>query len=322
MAALALVGVREIVEWLRHTEQRVGALYARAAEVCSGDPPFRAFLHGLSEDEGTHAAFMSAASTHLQDVRSRPPLDVLLDGRTRDGVEELLGRFERLLSRAKVTKKDVIEYIARAESSELNPIFLYVAEEYRKGGREGEHMTGEIQGHLLRIQNLIDDLPRDLRPSVDVATLPFVGEDRFLVVEDHAPLRRLVASLLARRGAVDTAAEGYDALERLREHFHEGIIADIEMPGMDGLEFYRRAIEYDARLKGRFLFCSRETNRANDEYLREHDLPFLRKPFGLEEFQSAVDRILRATKASRDWCGSGENMPREARDLLAGKEPG
>jgi CheY-like chemotaxis protein len=292
MAAVALVDVKDIVEWLRRTEERVGRLYARAAQVCSRGPSFSAFLHGLSEDERSHAEFMSLAWKELQTIRNRPPLDILLDGQTRSTVENLLERFERVLARTEVSKKDVIEYMARAEASELNPIFLYVAEEWGRASREGERMTHEIRGHLLRIQDFIDDLPRDLSPSVDVSTLPFVGEDRFLVVEDHDPLRKLMASLLARRGAVDTAPDAQGGLERLREHFHEGIVTDMEMPGIDGLAFYRRAVEYDPRLGQRFLFCSGHMSPADEKYLRDHDLPFLQKPFGLAEFQAAVDRIL------------------------------
>ncbi len=157
-------------------------------------------------------------------------------------------------------------------------------------------MTGEIQGHLLRIQDFLDGLPRDLRPSVDVATLPFVGEDRFLVVESHAPLRRLVASLLARRGAVDTARDGREGLERLREHFHDAIVTNLHLPGMDGLEFHRQAVHYDARLGRRFVFCAGDLTAEEESYLREHDLPFLRKPFGLEEFQAVMDRIPRGKR--------------------------
>jgi CheY-like chemotaxis protein len=299
MAALALVDVRDIVEWIRGTEEHLRVLYARAAAACSDDPPFSAFLQGLAQDEESHAQFMSLASQQLHDVRNRPPLDILLDGQTRGVVDDLLGRFDRLLAGTAVPKKSVIEYLARAEASELNPIFLYVAQEYRQAGREGEHMTGEIQRHLLRIQDFLDDLPRDLRPSVDVSTMPFVGEDRFLVVDDHGPLRRLMATLLARRGAVDTASEGHEGLDRLREHFHDGIVTDIQMPGMDGLEFYRRAVEFDSRLKGRFLFCAGNITRANEDYLREHDLPFLQKPFGLGEFQAAMDKILGGNRKER-----------------------
>jgi CheY-like chemotaxis protein len=299
MAVLALVDVRDIVEWIRGTEERLGVLYATAAAACCDDPSFSAFLQGLSQDEQSHAKFMSLASEQLHDLHNRPPLDILLDGRTRSMVDDLLGRFERLLAGTAVPKKSVVEYLARAEASELNPVFLYVAQEYRKTGREGEHMTGEIQRHLLRIQDFLDDLPRDLRPSVDVSTLPFVGEDRFLVVEDHAPLRRLLASLLARRGAVDTASEGHEGLERLREHFHDGIVTDLQMPGMDGLEFYRRAVEYDGRLKERFLFCTGNMTPANENHLREHNLPFLHKPFGLGQFQDAMDGILSPDKKER-----------------------
>jgi len=299
MATVALVDVRDIVAWIKQIEERVGRLYAKAAAAFSDDPLFSAFLRGLSQDEESHARFMSLASEQLREARHRPPLDILLDGETRSAVEDLLERFAHLLTRTESTKRDVVEYLARTEASELNPIFLYIAEEYRRAGREGERMTGEIQGHLLRIQDFVDDLPRDLKPSVDVATLPFVGEDRFLVVEDHAPLRRLLASLLARRGAVDTAPNGREGLDRLREHFHDGIVTDMQMPGMDGLEFHRRAIRYDARLGRRFVFCSGDLTPAEESYLREHDLPFLHKPFGLEAFQEAMDTIMRGRRRGR-----------------------
>ncbi len=65
------------------------------------------------------------------------------------------------------------------------------------------------------------------------------------------------------------------------------------MPGMDGLEFHRQAIHYDARLGRRFVFCSGSMLAEEENYLRAHDLPFLHKPFGLEEFQMAMDRIPR-----------------------------
>ncbi len=292
MVTSALADIRDVVDWLKHIEDRVSGLYAKAAGVCTDDISFSQFLAELAEEEQTHAGFMSAASEALHHAGHRPALDIVLDSQTRADIESLLERFERLLTRTHVSKKDVIEYMARAESSELNPVFLYVADEYQRVSREGERMTGEVRRHLLRIQSFIDDLPRDLRPSVDVSTLPFVGETRFLVLDDHGALRTLLGSLLARRGAVDTATEGYEGLERLREHFHDVIVSDMQMPGMDGLEFYRRAVEYDARLQGRFLFYSGDIDPERESYLRRNELRFLRKPFELHEFAKAVDQIL------------------------------
>ena len=145
---------------------------------------------------------------------------------------------------------------------------------------------------MSHIQDFIDDLPRDLRPSVDVSTLPFVGETRFLVLDDQGALRKLLASLLARRGAVDTAAEGHEGLERLREHFHDVIVSDLHIPGMDGFEFYQQAIQYDKHLKGRFLFYSADVSAERERCLRENGICLLRKPFDLRAFGKAIDRIL------------------------------
>ncbi len=292
MATSALTDAQDIIDWLRHTEERIGQLYAAAAKVCCHDAALSAFLNRLVEDERGHAEFMTRAWDCLRSGQEAPALRVVLDEDTRRHVEELFGRFERLLVKADIPRKRIMEYVARAESSELNPVFLYVAEEYRRAGREGEHMTGEIQGHLLRIQRFIENLPREQRPSIDVCTLPSVGEPRFLVVDDHAPLRRLMASLLARRGAVDTAAGAQEGLERLKEHFHDGVISDIRMPDMDGLEFYQRAVEYDERLVRRFLFCSSELTSEAEGYLHENGLPLLRKPFGLCDFHDAIEKIL------------------------------
>jgi len=293
MIGSTLRDVRDIVEWLRQTEERVGRLYARAADACREDPSFAGFLRGLSEDEQSHSAFMSSALQELHDSGHRPALEILLDGQTRGAVEDLLAHFDRLLSGTTVGKRSIIEYVARAEASELNPIFLYVAEQYRQMSREGERMTSEVERHLLHIQSFIDDLGPGLRPSVNVGTLPLVGEDRFLVVEDHGPLRKLMASLLARRGTVDTASEGGEALEKLRAHFHTCVVTDLQMPGIDGREFYRRAVEYDPHLKDRFLFCSADVTLGNEDCIGKHGPPLLRKPFAVDEFYAAIDRILR-----------------------------
>jgi CheY-like chemotaxis protein len=92
----------------------------------------------------------------------------------------------------------------------------------------------------------------------------------------------------------------------VREHFYNGIISDIQMPGMDGLEFYRRAVEYDPKLKKRFLFYSADITPEREEYLKKNKLRFLRKPFALGEFMDTIDQIIRIlinSHAVSIWCG-------------------
>ncbi len=66
----------------------------------------------------------------------------------------------------------------------------------------------------------------------------------FLVAEDHDFQRSMVARVLKGLGARDVheAADGYAALRILNELPHpvDIIISDLDMPGMDGLEFIRR----------------------------------------------------------------------------------
>jgi EAL domain-containing protein (putative c-di-GMP-specific phosphodiesterase class I)/DNA-binding NarL/FixJ family response regulator len=69
------------------------------------------------------------------------------------------------------------------------------------------------------------------------------GDLKFLAVEDHEFQRGLLLRMLARLGAtqVSTAADGREALEIIKAQGGsiDIIISDLDMPGMDGLEFMR-----------------------------------------------------------------------------------
>lgn len=293
MVASALADIGDVVSWLEYIEQFVGRLYTSAAKAFAHDKHFSKFLRRLAEDEKSHAQFMSMVSVHLREKKKRFMLDIALDLKTRNSVEAPLKRFEDHLTGKSISKRQVVEYMARAESSELNPVFLYIVGKFGEIDRKAEHMTAEIQSHLSRIHDYINILPQDLKPSIDVGTLPSVWEERFLVVDDHEPLRQLVASLLGRRGIVEAVAGAGNALEKVREHFYNGIVSDIQMPGMDGLEFYERAVECYPQLKKHFLFYSADITPEREAYMKKNELLFLRKPFVLSEFMDTIDQLLR-----------------------------
>jgi len=293
MVTSALADIKDVVSWLESIEQFVGRLYTSAAKAFAHDKHFSKFLRLLAEDERSHAEFMSMVSAHLREKKTLFMLDIALDRKTRDCVEEPLKRFEEHLAGKSISKRRVVEYMARAESSELNPVFLYIVGKFGEINREAERMTAEIQSHLSRIRDYINILPHDLKPSIDVGTLPAVWEERFLVVDDHKPLRELVSSLLSRRGAVEAVAGGSDGLEKVREHFYNGIISDIQMPGMDGFEFYRQAVECDPKLKKHFLFYSADITPERAAYLKKNKLCFLQKPFDLCKFMATIDQLIR-----------------------------
>jgi two-component system, NtrC family, response regulator HydG len=72
-------------------------------------------------------------------------------------------------------------------------------------------------------------------------------EPSILVVDDEPDIRENLRDILSDLGyAVDTAADGPSALQLVREKHYDVALLDLRMPGMDGLELYRRIKEIRA----------------------------------------------------------------------------
>ena len=71
----------------------------------------------------------------------------------------------------------------------------------------------------------------------DEATLPKL---RFLVVDDTAELRELMARMIVRAGHVaEEAADGVEATEALAAHRYDVMLLDLSMPRMSGEDVVR-----------------------------------------------------------------------------------
>ena len=61
-----------------------------------------------------------------------------------------------------------------------------------------------------------------------------------LVVDDSLTVRKITTRLLTREGfRVDSAKDGVDALEKMRDLLPDIVLLDVEMPRMNGLEVTR-----------------------------------------------------------------------------------
>jgi CheY-like chemotaxis protein len=62
-----------------------------------------------------------------------------------------------------------------------------------------------------------------------------------LVVDDEAPIRKLVSSYLQAEGwEVATATDGIEAVEAVRERRPDLVVLDVSMPELDGIEALRQ----------------------------------------------------------------------------------
>src|ERR1700693_42362 len=68
-----------------------------------------------------------------------------------------------------------------------------------------------------------------------------VSPSRVLVVDDEEQQRSALASIILARGfAVETAADGEEALKKLASFSPDVLLTDLMMPRMDGFELLRR----------------------------------------------------------------------------------
>jgi signal transduction histidine kinase/CheY-like chemotaxis protein len=123
--------------------------------------------------------------------------------------------------------------------------------------------------------------------------------ERILVVEDEPTVSQLIADVLSEEGhRVDTLLDSRKAFDRLKENPYDLVICDLKMPHLDGAGLYRELVRNGSPLQHKLLFVTGDTMSPRTlEFLNSSGLPYLAKPFLVEELKEAVRRALAAAPA-------------------------
>jgi uncharacterized protein (TIGR02266 family) len=124
-----------------------------------------------------------------------------------------------------------------------------------------------------------------------------VSRRRTILLADDAPLFRDLGSLfLARTGQVATARDGAEALARIAQDRPEVVVADLDMPRLDGATLCRR-IKSDPELRGIpvILVVSGEEAEHRARAVRAGADDVIAKPISRIALIQAVNRFLRGT---------------------------
>ncbi len=71
-----------------------------------------------------------------------------------------------------------------------------------------------------------------------------MANEKVLLVDDEAEFTSLLASRLEERGLrVETASNGAEAVEKVKQGTYDAVILDLAMPGMDGIETMKSLLE-------------------------------------------------------------------------------
>ncbi|HLP42539.1 MAG TPA: sigma-54 dependent transcriptional regulator, partial [Fibrobacteria bacterium] len=128
---------------------------------------------------------------------------------------------------------------------------------------------------------------------------------RFLIVDDEEHIREILAATLAPLAlSVHTAGSAEDALDLVRDENIDMVICDVQMPGMDGLEFLRKVKGEQPSVKF-LMITAHGTMDTAVRALRFGASDFLTKPFENEEIRNIARRLLRERSALGEVDGLG-----------------
>jgi signal transduction histidine kinase/FixJ family two-component response regulator len=138
---------------------------------------------------------------------------------------------------------------------------------------------------------------------------------RILVVEDEPTVAQLIVDVLREEGhEVEAVLDSQEGLTRLSRNWYDLVICDLRMPRLDGTAFYDALVRAGSSEQHRIIFVTGDIVAPRTlEFLETNGLPYLAKPFLVEELKLAVNRRLerngKSAKAAHPSVASKTRKP-------------
>jgi DNA-binding response OmpR family regulator len=123
------------------------------------------------------------------------------------------------------------------------------------------------------------------------------GRKRALVVDDDEPIRTMLAKVVERQNLeVDTASDGAEAIERLKDDGYNVVLLDLMMPRVDGFAVLRYMQDQDPSALACTIIASAV---PESEVLKRFAIPVYRvhsKPFDIQRLIADINRCVDASE--------------------------
>lgn len=283
--------MENIVEWLITIEDWASRLYEESAIYFKDDKSTYDLFNRLAVDEGMHYHFMNSALICLKseiDLKA----EILLDQQTISNVEKPLKKIENLLKSGRVEKQYILEAILANEQSEWNDIFLYVINVLTNKCSRFKVIGPSLQNHLRVIEQYFAEMTNGTDLVSELKKIPSAWKEKILIVDDSEPILELLDAVFSREGDVHIANNGEEALKMASNVYYATIISDIDMPIMNGIQFYKNIKNIYSNIGKRFIFISGRADNERMNYIENENLTFLKKPFAIQDIREAVYKIM------------------------------
>jgi CheY-like chemotaxis protein len=282
-------GMKKLIRWLIDKEKKAERCYSNAAALFSGEKELAGFLRILAEDEKRHREILTKGAEFIQ--KSCCPPVISVDRETTRKINISFKGVEKNIARGSLTKEDLFDCIVTIEYSELNDLFVYVINTLRECPGDFYASAEELEEHKKYIEKFFEADPSLGRFLERIRRLPSVSE-RVLMVDASESSVELFKAILKDKAVVEGAADGKEALEKIRGRTFSAIITDVRVPLIDGIELYKKAIERYPRMNKRVLFFTAYEDAEKVAFFKRNNLNYFVKPVSIKEIKETVSEIL------------------------------
>ncbi len=125
--------------------------------------------------------------------------------------------------------------------------------------------------------------------EVKVESSTAMASRRVLVIDDHTAMGTSLQLMLRGEHDVDAVTSAEAALERMEAVLYDVILCDVMMPGVTGMDLYRRVLEFNPRLAERFVFMTGGATTASvQRFLDSSRRRVLEKPFASDTLRAVL----------------------------------
>ena len=134
-----------------------------------------------------------------------------------------------------------------------------------------------------------DIIPSSLRGTTKK---PLKGKDKILLVDDEKSVRTTLQLLLQKVGySVDAAANGNDAVSKLKSQYFDLVITDTAMPNMTGDVLAEEMMRIRPDIP--IILCTGFSERTSKEKAKEMGIQgFVMKPMVMREMANTIREVL------------------------------
>ncbi len=283
--------MKNIIKFQQTIEHLAGEVYQQAAINYADDPKLKKFLEHLAEDEAWHFHVMGSAADFLA---SGPDFvaAISVDDETIAKVVKNLTDLKEGLVKKTLPKAEFIEKVFELEFSEWNDIFIYIVNNLKEKTSEFEYPAEKIQSHINEIEDFLKTDKKYVGIAEKIKSLPLVWVENILIVDDEEVICDLLKILFNRSGNIDIAHNGQEALKLIERKYYKLIISDIDMPIMDGLELYKKAVAKFPKLNQRFLFMTGCLSPDREIFFKEECVACIKKPINISTLREKSSKII------------------------------